>query len=102
MGDVALTIHLTREEYERLLQVAAREGRPVEELGADAVRHLLPSTEGGDDGGEAPARREGEALPDDDPLLRIARGLGSGGPPDLADRHDDYLERARRECNPSS
>jgi hypothetical protein len=46
MGDVALTIHLTREEYERLLQIAARQGRPVEDLGADAVRHLLPPTGG--------------------------------------------------------
>ncbi|MFQ6096591.1 MAG: hypothetical protein ACE5O2_02615 [Armatimonadota bacterium] len=94
MGEVTLTVRLTEEEYERLRRMAEAEGRALEELGADAVRRLL-SPPGGNEG-------DGGTAPDYDAWLEIAQGLGKGGPPDLADRHDDYLERARRECRPSS
>jgi hypothetical protein len=75
-------IQLEEAQYEQIRRIAHRERISF----AAAVRRLLDSALGGVDGD----RPRGAAA-----LLGVA-GVARGGPPDLAERHDEYLAEDRR------
>lgn len=67
----AITLDLPDQVYHSLAELAAKEGRSAEEVGADWLATFVQHVA-------------------DDPLMRLAGTLESGTP-DLAERHDDYL-----------
>ncbi len=70
-----IQVYLRPEQLDRLRALAEQRGVSVAELVRQGVDLLLA---------EAPA--------DHDPLLDIV-GMVEGGPPDLAEKHDEYLAK---------
>lgn len=74
-----IQVYLRPEQLDRLRALAKRRGVSLAELIRQGVDLLV-----------------GETPPDHDPLLDIV-GMFEGGPPDLAEKHDQYLAQIFRE-----
>jgi hypothetical protein len=69
-------IYLPEDAAEELQAVATAEGRSVAAVVRDAVQEYVAKS---------------KPDPANNPLLELIGLAGPGGPPDAAERHDDYL-----------